>query len=355
VARSKQALELMTALHHGDFAHPKVIDAAMYYGNALQFVGDFDAAAVVIASAVDQAVATFGEDNRLVAELHSHLVIADLERGNLAGALRNSRRSIEIYLKEAQPGTPLHAYRLRLLGHSLLAARAGGEAVERLDEAVRVSIAANSAAGATSARASLGMALAFVGRFEEAQLQLQQTMKDSRPGTRPHHQAQRHLGTLLKLQGRYAESVPWFDRSIAAAVEPNHRGDLAIAWSEAGQAQLELGNLEAAQLHFTRAETLFSELQKNYTTPARADLWIGSARLYMQRRDYQKALQLTQQADRFWRDFNADSRWAGEAALWLGRCYLALGRSADAHAALRRAETVLSRSPLPGDSKLMLE
>jgi tetratricopeptide (TPR) repeat protein len=254
---------------------------------------------------------------------------------------------------EAQAGTPLHAYRLRLLGHSLLAARAGREAVEQLDEAVRVSIAANSAAGATNARASLGMALAFVGRFEEAQLQLQQTIKDSPPGTRPHHQAQRHLGTLLRLQGRYAESVPWFDRSMAAAVEPNHRGDLAIALSEAGQAQLALGNLEAAQLDFTRAETLFSELQKNYVTPAHADLWIGSARLYIQRGNYEKALQLTQQVDRFWRDFNADSRWAGEAALWLGRCYLALGRSADAHAALHRAETVLSHSPLPGDSKLI--
>jgi tetratricopeptide (TPR) repeat protein len=88
-------------------------------------------------------------------------------------------------------------------------------------------------------------------------------------------------------------------------------------------------------------------------TPARADLWIGSARLYIQRGDYEKALQLTQQADRFWRAFDADSRWAGEAALWLGRCYLALGRSADARATLRRAETVLSHSPLPGDSKLI--
>jgi len=353
VARSKEALELMTALHQGDLAHPQVIDSAMYYGNALQFVGDFDAAAVVIAGAVDEAVAKFGEDNRLVGELRSHLVIADLERGNLAGAVQNSRRSIEIYLNEAQAGTPLHAYRLRLLGHSLLAARAGPEAVEQLDEAVRVSVSSNSAAGATTARASLGMALAFVGRFEEAEAQLQQTLKEAVAGTRPEHQAQRHLGTLLKLQGRYAEAVPWLEKSIVATVEPNYRGDLAIAFSEAGQVRLELGDLEAAQVHFDQAETQFDGLQKNYTTPARADLWVGAARLHLQRRNYEKALQLTQQADLFWRNFGADSRWAGEAALWLGRCYLALGRSADAYAELSRAEKILAHSPIPADVELV--
>jgi tetratricopeptide (TPR) repeat protein len=162
------------------------------------------------------------------------------------------------------------------------------------------------------------------------------------------------LGTLLRLQGRYPESLPWLDKAIAAAgAERHQRQDLAIAFSEAGQTQLELGDLDAAQLHLLQAETMFAELQKKYTTPARADLWVASARLHLQRRDYEKALQLTQQADGFWRDFNADSRWAGEAALWLGRCYLALGRRADARAALLRAAGILSRSPIPNDIKLV--
>lgn len=353
VARSKQALELMTALHNGDAAHPKVIDSAMYYGRALQFLGDFDAAAVVLAGALDKAIATFGEDNRMVAELRSDLVIADLERGNLPGALYNIRRSIDLYLQEAQAGTGVHAYRMRLLGHSLLAARAGPEAVERLEEAVRLSIASGSEAGAANVRASLGMALAFVGRFEQAQTQLQQTLNDSRPGTRPHHQALRHLGTLLRLQGRYPEALRWLDQAIAAGAERHERQDLAIALSEAGQTQLELGDLDAAQLHLMKAETVFAELQKKYTTPARADLWVASGRLQLQRRDYAQALQLLQRADLFWREFAADSRWAGEAALWLGRCYLALGRHADARAALLRAAAILSRSPIPHDVELV--
>jgi len=34
----------------------------------------------------------------------------------------------------------------------------------------------------------------------------------------------------------------------------------------------------------------------------------------------------SREADEFWRGFDAESRWAGEAAYWLGRCQAALGR-----------------------------
>jgi hypothetical protein len=57
-------------------------------------------------------------------------------------------------------------------------------------------------------------------------------------------------------------------------------------------------------------------------------------------------------ADRFWRGFNPESRWTGEAALWLGRCYEALGRGGQARPALSRAARLLARSPLPGDRPL---
>ena len=50
--------------------------------------------------------------------------------------------------------------------------------------------------------------------------------------------------------------------------------------------------------------------------------------------------------------FDAESRWSGEAALWLGRCYSALGRTSEARVALGRAATILSRSPIPADAPL---
>jgi hypothetical protein len=59
------------------------------------------------------------------------------------------------------------------------------------------------------------------------------------------------------------------------------------------------------------------------------------------------------QVDEFWRGFDAETRWAGEAALWRGRCLRALGRDAEADACLARAERILSRSPIPADAKLV--
>ena len=64
------------------------------------------------------------------------------------------------------------------------------------------------------------------------------------------------------------------------------------------------------------------------------------------------ALPLLEEADRFWRGFDAESRWAGDAALWLGQCYAALNRSGDARVTLMRASRVLARSPLPEDARL---
>ena len=58
-------------------------------------------------------------------------------------------------------------------------------------------------------------------------------------------------------------------------------------------------------------------------------------------------------AHAFWRDFAPDNRGAGEAALWLGQCLLALDRKAEARAALNRAGKLLAASPMPADAELV--
>jgi hypothetical protein len=122
--------------------------------------------------------------------------------------------------------------------------------------------------------------------------------------------------------------------------------------SETGLAQLELGDLEAAEVAFAKAEALFARFQKAFTTPARVDLMIGTARAQMRRQEFAAALPALEKADAFWRDFATDSRWAGEAALWLGRCQLALRHDREGRAALSRAATLLAASPLPADAEL---
>ena len=355
VEPSRRALDIMLENFNGNYAHPQVIDSAQYYANALMHVGDYDTAAAILRDVTAKAISVLGGESRMVGELSATIVPPELERGDPRAAVANARRAIAIYLKEGQPDTSIHAYRARLLGHSLLAARAGEEAVEGLDEAIRLSIAAE-AGGTPFARASLGMALAQVGRFSEAEQQLRQALDQAPPGSRPHHQAMRHMGSLLRLQGRPADSLSWYEKSIAAALINDHdlmqRNDRAIGLLETALARLELGELAAAQSLFATAESLFAAAQKQQISPARADLMVGVARVQMQQREFATALPPLQKADLFWRDFAPDSRWAGEAALWLGRCYLALGRNAEAEALLARAEKNLAASPLPGDAGL---
>jgi eukaryotic-like serine/threonine-protein kinase len=353
VEPARQAFDLQLEIHARDLTHPKVMESTLYYGQALNSIGDFDAAFALYREASANAARVFGEDSRIFGESLSAIVPLEIEIGALEEAIAGARRAIAIYLKEGEPGSATHAGRVRKLGSALLAARASGEAAGVLEEALRLSLASKSTLDALHARGSFGLALAYLGRFDEADRQLRQTIEESGSmSARAHHLASRNLGTSLRLQGRYVESLQLLEKSIAAsAIQPSHRGDHAHGLLEAGLSRLELGEFDAARELFTRAEALFDDVQSQHTTPARADLLSGMARVQLQRGDYAAALRSAEAADLFWRDFDPENRWAGEAALWLGRCYLALDRGAEADEALSRAARVLSRSPIPSDAE----
>ena len=122
---------------------------------------------------------------------------------------------------------------------------------------------------------------------------------------------------------------------------------------ELGLTRLELGDFAAARQSFVQAESILDELQPQRMTPTRADLMIGMARVHLQASEPAEALRALQAADAYWRERRPDSRWAGEAALWLGRAHLALGQRAEARAALARASKLLSSSSIPADVALM--
>jgi len=354
VAQSKQALDLMLANYDNDYSHPKVIESAQYYANALIHVGELDTAASLMQDLTGKAMKVLGSESRMVGELLALGVPAELERGNLRAAIEMAQKSVAIYLRDSEPGTEVHAYRLRLLGLSLLAARAGIEAERSLDEAVRVSAAAAGADPQPFGRGGFGLALTHLGKFSAAQAEITRALEGFPPGSRSKHQAMRHQGTLLRLQGRATESIPWFERAIAAATrDALDRQDRAIALSEIGLARLALGDTAAAEEAFSKAESLFVQFQQQFTTPARVDLMIGSARVQMQRGKFIAALPTLQKANAFWREFAPDTRWAGEAALWLGRCLLELDRKREGRAELSRAITLLATSPLPADAELV--
>jgi serine/threonine-protein kinase len=354
VERSKQALDIMLASYNGDYAHPRVIESAQYYANALTHVGDLDTAAALMQDVTAKAIAVLGGESRMVGELLALGVPAELERGNLRVAIAMARKSVAIYLRDSEPGTIVHAYRLRLLGQSMLAARAGAETVRSLEEAVRVSAAAEGADSQPFGRGSFGLALAHMGKFSEAQAEIDRALQGFAPGSRAKHQAMRHQGTLLRLQGRAAEAIPWFEKGIAAATRDAFDSfDRAIGFSEIGLSRLELGDTGAAEEAFSTAEGMFIKFQKQFITPARVDLMIGTARARMRRGEFTAALPSLQKADGFWREFAPESRWAGEAALWLGRCLMALDRGREGREALGRAQKLLAASPIAADAALV--
>ena len=280
VEPARRAYDLLLELHGGDLGHPRVIEAALYYGQGLHTTGDFDKAAVIYSDAVVHARRTFGEESRTFGESLSAVVPLQIDIGDLQPAIANARQAIAIYLKEGEPGSVTHAGRVRKLGNALLAARIGDEAAKQSAEAVRLAIAAQSKLEALHARGSYGLALAYLGRFEEADRTLRQTIEEAGSGaTRGKHLAMRNLGTSLRLQGRHAEALQWLDQAnTAAAIQRSHRGDLAHGLVEAGLAKLELGEVDAAQSYFTRAEKLFADVQGRRMTPARTDLSNGMAR-----------------------------------------------------------------------------
>jgi tetratricopeptide (TPR) repeat protein len=352
---ARRAFDILLDLHARNLNHPAVIEAGQYYGQALDSAGRFDEAFIVYRDATARAGSVFGVDSRVYGEMLNASVALEIEVGDLKPAISHARRMIEIYLIEGEPGSITHVNRIRQLGSALLAARANTDAAERLEEALRFAVAAKSSLQERHARGSLGLALAYLGRFDRADRELRQAI--GTPGKEVgggQLLAMKNLGTSLRLQGRYTESMPWLERAIdAASIKPGRRGYLAHALLEAGLVELELGDPAAANASFERADALFKDVQREHMTPARADLFVGIARVQMQRREFASALQLLQKADGIWREFDPDGRWAGETALWLGRCQLELGRRAEARETLARATRLLAASPIPADTALV--
>ena len=264
----------MLELHQRDSNHPKVMDSAMYWARA-SVRGRLRRGDLHIRNATTGTANVFGSDSRMVGELLSACVLLEIERGDLRTAIASARRSIAIYLERQEPGTPDHAARVRLLGQALLLSGATHAAAERLDEAVRLSVVAKSTSGMLHSRTHLGLALAYLGRFDEAESHLRQTLDKAGPlNMRARHLAMRNLGTSLRLQGRYRESLEWLEKAmVAAAIHHNHRGDLAQGLLEAGLARLELGELDTARQLFTKAEALFRDVHRITPRPRAPTCW----------------------------------------------------------------------------------
>ena len=315
VEPARQGLEILLANHNGDYGHPRLIDLAPYYANALIHTGEFEAAARLMRELITNAERVFGADSNLVGELANLAVPAEMESGNLDAAISLARRSRDIYLKEGAPDTPVHAYRARLLAQALVIARSE-ETLVAAEDAVRVST--NARAPSNAGRGSLGAALVYAGRLDEADEQLDLALAGAKRGTRPHLLATRYRAAVLRLRGKQAEALPLLDQVIAdTSADPFDRTEFAAAHVERGSMLLDLGQPEDARQSFAAASTALEAVHGERMTPLRADLLIGQARLSLQLGDTAAALPNLERAHAWWRAYRPDSRWAAESARWL--------------------------------------
>ena len=144
-------------------------------------------------------------------------------------------------------------------------------------------------------------------------------------------------GVLERLAGRHASALR-LQQDAIAAIQSGIRADRSRMeiLTEVGLNQLNLGEPAEAVRTLQQALMLFERLQPR-TTPARAEALVGLGRAMMAMGKPEEALPVLEGAHRFWTEFDADNPWAADARLWLGRCYAALRRTAEAQSLLAAA------------------
>lgn len=341
VSEYERAYRLALDAYANDARHPSVLAVQMGYANTLALDGRPREALPHSQAAAKAAIEVFGADSAMAGYFLNSLASIQIEVGEIRAAIENSRRSLAIDQKTRQPGTRDHSSRLRGLGRQLLAARQPHEAAQPLAEALEIGVRIKDRRGERSSAAHYGLALSRLGRFEEADALLTRAIgSDDGVWSRPRLNAFLHMGILRRLQGNSQAALVSLEQALALASErPRSELDRGQILAEVGRARLELGQLDAAVELLGSALALLEAVQIR-TTPDQADVLVALGRAHLGLGQLPAALGPLHRADAFWREFDPENRWAGEAALWLGRCYLALGRNADARAALSRAEKI---------------
>jgi tetratricopeptide (TPR) repeat protein len=292
----------------------------------------------------------------MVGYFSGNLARDQLEAGRIGPSLENIERSLRILAEYVEPDSYTYAAGLYTRGSALLAARRVSEALpvltsslERLEKALGPEHERTHAA-----RVRRSLALAYSGRSSEASQLLEALIARRRAaGQAALVQPLHALGVLQRLTGDRETALRLQQESLASIPDGPRAGLERIpVLVEVGLNQVELGRQDGALTALQEALALMKAVQMP-PSPVRADALVGMGRVKMAQGVGAEAFPMLEEADRFWRELGGESRWTGEAALWLGRCYLALDRPAESKQALARAERILSRSPIPSDARLV--
>jgi len=336
--------------------HPRVIDARGIYGRALGNAGRLREAREELEQAVSDAVALLGPDTTMVGYYAASLARYKLRLGDVPGALEDSQRSLRIMAQFAEADSFNYASPLQLYGESLLAGRRIAESLQTMNTSVEtlVAVLGPDHEKALSARLARALALGYSGNLNDAERAVEGVLTDAGETAAISARASYVLGVLGRLDGDYEGALALQQDALAGTDRPDPRAEheRVEVLAEIGLNDLELEENVSAKAALDEALALSAKL-KSHMDPVRAEVLVGLARIRLRDGSAREALSLLEQSDDFWVDFGPDNRWAGEAALWLGRAYAKLGRDVEASTALSRAERILSESAIPGDVELV--
>ena len=349
----RQVYERVLKIHHNNALHPHFIDTQMGYGEALAAVGQTAAAVREMKMSLSNAVTVFGPDAMMVGFFSSHLARVQTGYGEIEEAIANARNAVRILVGDEMKPSATNVNRLRTLGNALLTARRPNEASTYLRDAIRMGETVAAGERLLASRTSGALASIYLGQLDDAEAELGLVVDARRAGPpRLIHEPLTYLGMLRRMQSRHVDALQLYAQALEALRDdPYNQVALAQVLVEQGLTNVEMGEYERAVPILDRAHALLTNSQKGMT-PIHAEALVALGRATMVRRPLD-AVPLLERADAFWRDFEPDNRWGGEAALWLGRCHLSLGRNSEGRDALRRAAKLFAASSIPADAGLL--
>jgi tetratricopeptide (TPR) repeat protein len=301
------------------------------YGSALSEVGRLDEAVLHLSNAVrmrptlfyarvnlgkvllmqgnlSEAVVHFNElleHKQGSAEVYYHLAVALSKQNKYDEAIKCLARAIEL--------DPKYPYARSGMGIILLATDRPNEAIEYLNEALRITTDQDKA----DVYANLGLAYNQLGKYEQA---LQNWTRAAELDPK-YPDAHNNMGTVLAAAGRFDEAIVCFNKALR--IDPNK----AEVYANLGLVYNQLGKYEQAVRNWTRAV----ELKPNSAEVLNNLAWLLATAGDASAQDANRAIELAERACELTRH-NEPGQLDTLAA-----AYAAAGRFDDAVATAQRA------------------
>ncbi len=316
--------------YNGNQRHPSVVDVRVSHGLSLIDQGRLAEGVAHLAATVDDARALFGDSSAMVGFFSGHLYRAQLEIGDIPGALANAETNFRILTGLAEPDSYTYAAAFANTAEALLAARRPEEALARLNEAIPKleRVLEPSHEVLTKARLNRALALADAGDTDSADAELDALEHIFHAKDPPLYRWLYAKGTVARLAGDYERALSHQQAALVAVPEgPRSETRKILPLVELGLDRLELGDANEAEKYFQEALGLM-ETNQSKSSPRRADALVGLARVYLGRQQAPRALPLVEEAETYWREITPECRAAADAAHWREEVLKALARTA---------------------------